>query len=150
MAACGPCYKIIIIGNIGVGKTSLFHRVLFGKYGDDFRSTIGFDCFEKTVTVHGESIRVIIYLFMYIQCMWRDSHVCMCVCMYIHIQVLLYRVEFFDPVYNWCGYRCVHLVLWMKLAPQWSLTAPNSRNEIQECILSNWRRVWLARVIYIY
>ena len=87
MAVCaGPCYKIIIIGNIGVGKTTLFHRVLFGKYDDDFRSTIGFDCFEKTVTVHGESIRVIMYLFMYIYTMYVEGSTCMyvCVCTYMY------------------------------------------------------------------
>ena len=62
MAVFGPNYKVIIIGNSGVGKTTLFHRILFDKYVDttssENRSTIGLDCFEKTIHVLGEAIRV--------------------------------------------------------------------------------------------
>ncbi len=56
-----PNYKIIIIGDSGVGKTTLFHRILFGTYVDTSvqnKSTIGLDCFEKTVKVLGERVRV--------------------------------------------------------------------------------------------
>ena len=61
MAGIFPIYKVIIIGDCGVGKTTLFHRILFGTYIDSTvnnRSTIGLDCFEKTANVLGQQVRV--------------------------------------------------------------------------------------------
>lgn len=54
-------YKVVLVGDKGVGKTSLFHRVLFGYFKDtdeDNRSTLGFDCFEKSFTPQGELVEV--------------------------------------------------------------------------------------------
>lgn len=64
--AASPVYKVIILGDNGVGKTTLFHRILFGTYLDtsndedkfNGRTISGLDCLEKTVNVLGEDIRV--------------------------------------------------------------------------------------------
>ncbi len=69
MAGICPIYKVIIIGDSGVGKTTLFHRILFGTFIDtseNNRSTIGLDCFEKTVNVLGQDIRVMLTVIMYV------------------------------------------------------------------------------------
>ena len=61
MAGFAPSYKIIILGDSGVGKTTLFYRLLFETYLDtsvENKSTIGLDCFEKTLVVLGQEIRV--------------------------------------------------------------------------------------------
>ncbi len=61
-------YKVILVGDSGVGKTTLFNRILFDKFVDTSvtnyqtsSSTGGFyrpDCFEKTENVFGEDISV--------------------------------------------------------------------------------------------
>ena len=54
-------YKIILLGDVSVGKTSLFNRIKTGKFHDNlsmFGSTLGQECLEKTMVVQGEQIRV--------------------------------------------------------------------------------------------
>ena len=46
-----PSYKILIIGDQGIGKTSLIHRYIFNEFKDNDSSTIGLDFQEKTVQV---------------------------------------------------------------------------------------------------
>lgn len=66
MSSSPSLYKVIILGDNKVGKTTLFHRILFGTYldttneydaGITTRST-GLDCFEKTFNVLGQDMRV--------------------------------------------------------------------------------------------
>ena len=52
-------YKIIIIGDPEVGKTALFHKILFKEFISTGRGTLGMDCFEKTFETLGETIQVI-------------------------------------------------------------------------------------------
>ena len=55
-------YKIILLGDVGVGKTSLFNRITKDSFHDDChgydRPTIEADRFVKTMIVQGEQIRV--------------------------------------------------------------------------------------------
>ncbi|XP_011405854.1 PREDICTED: ras-related protein Rab-43-like [Amphimedon queenslandica] len=54
-------YKVVLVGDKDVGKTSLFHRVLFGYFKDtdeENRSTLGFDCFEKSFSALGDLVEV--------------------------------------------------------------------------------------------
>ena len=51
-------FKIIIIGDSGVGKTCLAHRFSTGKFPERTEATIGVDFWEKSLTLNGSSIRV--------------------------------------------------------------------------------------------
>ena len=46
-----PSYKILIIGDLGTGKTSLNHRYIYNKFLDENKQTVGFDFEEKNVQV---------------------------------------------------------------------------------------------------
>lgn len=55
-------YKIILLGEVGVGKTSLFCRIMTGRFHDNqSEPTLRGDCFEKSMTVDGDEIRVSFY-----------------------------------------------------------------------------------------
>ncbi|XP_072898819.1 RAB33B, member RAS oncogene family a [Hemitrygon akajei] len=51
-------YKIIVIGDSGVGKTCLTYRFCAGKFPDKTEATIGVDFREKTVEIDGEKIKI--------------------------------------------------------------------------------------------
>lgn len=42
-------FKILVVGDIGVGKTSFVHRYTMGRYSDAYKSTIGSDFASKKV-----------------------------------------------------------------------------------------------------
>jgi len=50
-------YNIVLLGEVGVGKTSLFNRIKTGRFHENY-STLGEECFEKTLTIDGDQIRV--------------------------------------------------------------------------------------------
>lgn len=49
-------YKIILIGNTGVGKTSYCDRLLHNKYNDIFLPTLGVDFFAKNITLDDNTV----------------------------------------------------------------------------------------------
>ncbi|KFD56602.1 hypothetical protein M514_02706 [Trichuris suis] len=51
-------YKLVLCGDYGVGKSSLFRRFVYDKFveGSSKRSTIGFDNYEKVYLIDGEEI----------------------------------------------------------------------------------------------
>ncbi|CDW59691.1 GTP binding protein ypt7 [Trichuris trichiura] len=51
-------YKLVLCGDYGVGKSSLFRRFVYDKFVDSSnkRSTIGFDNYEKVYLIDGEEI----------------------------------------------------------------------------------------------
>ncbi|XP_072112316.1 RAB33B, member RAS oncogene family a isoform X1 [Mobula birostris] len=51
-------YKIIVIGDSGVGKTCLTYRFCAGRFPDKTEATIGVDFREKTVEIDGEKIKI--------------------------------------------------------------------------------------------
>lgn len=51
-------YKIIVVGDSNVGKTSLTYRFCEGKFLSTAEATIGVDFRERTVNVEGEDIKV--------------------------------------------------------------------------------------------
>ncbi|XP_069781466.1 RAB33B, member RAS oncogene family a [Narcine bancroftii] len=51
-------FKIIVIGDSGVGKTCLTYRFCAGKFPDKTEATIGVDFREKTVEIDGETIKI--------------------------------------------------------------------------------------------
>ena len=54
-------FKVVVIGDINVGKTCLTVRYCCGQF-KSMQTTIGFDFFEKTFTIGSQAVRVIIPL----------------------------------------------------------------------------------------
>ena len=51
-------FKVVIIGEMNVGKTCLTCRLCGGKFPNKTEATIGVDFMEKIVSVEGESVKV--------------------------------------------------------------------------------------------
>uniref|UniRef100_A0A914WBE9 Uncharacterized protein n=1 Tax=Plectus sambesii TaxID=2011161 RepID=A0A914WBE9_9BILA len=53
-----PVLKLVLVGEYGVGKSSLFRRFVHDSFveSSDRRSTLGFDHYEKTYNVEGRKI----------------------------------------------------------------------------------------------
>ncbi|MFX1496456.1 MAG: Rab family GTPase [Promethearchaeota archaeon] len=56
-------FKIIIAGDGGVGKTTLLHRYIEGKFIENLRMTIGVEFFLKTLEIDGLDITLQIWDF---------------------------------------------------------------------------------------
>lgn len=72
-------FKIIVIGDSGVGKTCLTYRFCAGKFPEKTEATIGVDFRERLVEIDGETIKVCIVhytvgqltglqIYMYVEC----------------------------------------------------------------------------------
>lgn len=48
--------KIMILGTVGVGKTSLSHRLAFDRFETSYKATIGVDVYNTTVEIEGDAI----------------------------------------------------------------------------------------------
>lgn len=57
-------FKIIIIGDSGVGKTCLAHRFATGKFPERTEATIGVDFWERKLELNGANIRVCKFVFI--------------------------------------------------------------------------------------
>ncbi len=53
--------KIILLGNFGVGKTSLVRQFVFSKFSDEYMTTIGVRIDKKVVSLNGKEIPMIIW-----------------------------------------------------------------------------------------
>jgi small GTP-binding protein len=53
--------KVILLGNLGVGKTSLVNRFVFNRFSESYFSTIGVRIEKKTVEVDDSKINMIIW-----------------------------------------------------------------------------------------
>lgn len=51
-------FKIIVIGDSGVGKTCLTYRFCAGKFPEKTEATIGVDFRERLIEIEGEKIKV--------------------------------------------------------------------------------------------
>ena len=47
--------KVMILGAVGVGKTSLSHRLAFDRFDASYKATIGVDIYSTTVEVDGDA-----------------------------------------------------------------------------------------------
>ena len=54
-------FKIIIIGDTGVGKTNILHRYLTDTFKEDSKSTVGVEFFTKSFKVNQEDIKLEIW-----------------------------------------------------------------------------------------
>ena len=55
------CFKIIIIGNCGVGKSSLVNQGVLEKFSSNYQTTLGFDFFSMFVKIEDKVIRLQIW-----------------------------------------------------------------------------------------
>ena len=53
--------KLMTLGDINVGKTSIARRFVEGDFTSDYIQTIGIDFFEKTLEIDGQSVKVQIW-----------------------------------------------------------------------------------------
>ncbi|XP_065073314.1 ras-related protein Rab-1A-like isoform X1 [Ochlerotatus camptorhynchus] len=53
-------FKLVLLGNAGVGKTCIFFRLAENKYMENTTATIGADSKTKTIQLDGETIEVLI------------------------------------------------------------------------------------------
>ena len=52
-----PHPKIIFVGDLGVGKTTIISRMVGNPFSDTYESSIGVDYISKKVTFRGKKIR---------------------------------------------------------------------------------------------
>lgn len=52
----GPLYKIVLAGDVGVGKTSIFQRYDKDKFYDHKNPTFGMDSLTRDVMIDGKRI----------------------------------------------------------------------------------------------
>ena len=68
----GPTYKVVLLGELGVGKTSLFRRLKDNTFDEYQTATTGIDSCTKVIKVDGQNIMVCGVLEV-----WRlDMNVC--------------------------------------------------------------------------
>lgn len=51
-------YKVLVIGDLGVGKTSIIRRYVHQSYSTNYRATIGVDFALKVLNWNSETIRL--------------------------------------------------------------------------------------------
>ena len=51
-------YKLVFLGEIYVGKTSLINRFMYDSFAADYQATIGIDFLSKTMEVEGRTVRL--------------------------------------------------------------------------------------------
>ena len=54
----GPTYKVVLLGELGVGKTSLFKRLKDNTFDEYQTATTGIDSCTKVMKVDGEPVMV--------------------------------------------------------------------------------------------
>lgn len=54
----GPLFKVILLGEAGVGKTAIFHRAKENSFSDGRKSTVGIDSFSLYVKVGDQQVTV--------------------------------------------------------------------------------------------
>ncbi|MFW9822556.1 MAG: Rab family GTPase [Candidatus Thorarchaeota archaeon] len=58
-------FKIVILGNAAVGKTSLINQFVEGSFEEDYKPTLGANIIRKDVDIDGEEINTKIRLIMW-------------------------------------------------------------------------------------
>ncbi|GAB0089897.1 ras-related protein Rab-23 [Sergentomyia squamirostris] len=53
--------KVVIVGNGGVGKSSMIQRYCKGIYTKDYKKTIGVDFLERQIEIEGEDVRIMLW-----------------------------------------------------------------------------------------
>ncbi len=58
-----PVAQVLVVGNGGVGKTSMIRRFCKGMFTDEYKKTIGVDFLEKSLYVEalGQEVRFMLW-----------------------------------------------------------------------------------------
>lgn len=56
-----PKFKIIFLGDQGVGKSSILNRFAQDKFESNYQATIGLDFHSKNVTIDNANVRLLLY-----------------------------------------------------------------------------------------
>lgn len=56
-----PKFKIIFLGDQGVGKSSILNRFAQDKFEQNYQATIGLDFHSKNVTIDNVNVRLLLY-----------------------------------------------------------------------------------------
>lgn len=54
----GPTYKVVLLGELGVGKTSLFRRLKDNTFDEYQTATTGIDSCTKVIKINDENVMV--------------------------------------------------------------------------------------------
>ncbi len=54
-------FKLVLFGNVAVGKTSIVDRYINDKFEQEYISTLGYNVFEKNIDVGGTSVAFMIF-----------------------------------------------------------------------------------------
>lgn len=71
-------FKVVLVGNAGVGKTCLVRRFTQGLFPPGQGATIGVDFMIKTVEVDGEKVKVsLLAMYIFVEyCITLLSNIC--------------------------------------------------------------------------
>ena len=53
--------KVILTGNFGVGKTSLFNRFVYDRFSDKYLTTIGVKVNKKVLEINGQELSILLW-----------------------------------------------------------------------------------------
>lgn len=51
-------YKVLVIGDVGAGKTSVVNRIVYNSFTEKYKSTIGCEFGIKSIDINGEKVRI--------------------------------------------------------------------------------------------
>jgi len=53
--------KVVLTGNFGVGKTSLFNQFVHQRFSDTYKMTIGVRVEKKTIVSYGKEVKILLW-----------------------------------------------------------------------------------------
>lgn len=66
-------YKIVLAGDLGVGKTSIFQRYDINRFFENKESTFGLDKLTKDITVDGKRCKVSSIIKIMLKCKFQQE-----------------------------------------------------------------------------
>jgi len=81
----GPTYKVVLLGELGVGKTSLFKRLKDNTFDEYQTATTGIDSCTKVMKVENEQVMVSDYTTMHCICCWLLRNIVHCISAFVFV-----------------------------------------------------------------